>query len=94
MRRACEGGIAQACFGVGEAYRTGRGGMAQDLSSAAPFYERACDRGVPPACAHLGFMYKTGQGVPFDADRAAALLRRACDARDEWACQLLREMNR
>jgi uncharacterized protein len=40
----------------------------------------ACDGGLPQACAALGAALEAGRGIPRDALRARALLRRSCGA--------------
>jgi hypothetical protein len=46
----------------------------------------ACELGDPPACADLGALHALGRGVAWDAARATALSRRACDAGVAYAC--------
>jgi TPR repeat protein len=53
--------------------------------------ERACLPDDPIACRVLGEMVMQGVGVARDADRGKQLLTRACDAKDDEACRILKQ---
>ena len=44
----------------------------------------------PVACRVLGAMVLSGTGVPRDPERGKQLLTRACDAKDDEACRLVK----
>lgn len=58
---------------------------------AAASFARACALGYPPAFFSLGLRFAEGRGVSEDAAFAAALLRRAADARYPGAAEYLEQ---
>ena len=78
FQKACDGGHAQGCLGIGFAYFTGRG-ILKDEGRAAGYYQKACDANVADGCTRLASMYEQGQGVPRDKMRAANLYQRGRD---------------
>ena len=61
-QRACDGGLAAACFNQGAMYEKGVG-LAQDVSKAAALYKKACDGGDMNGCNNLGTMVDHGAQV-------------------------------
>jgi hypothetical protein len=54
--------------------------------TAAGYYGRACDGGNAQGCRSLALLYETGEGVAVSAERAAELMRRACELGDRDSC--------
>jgi serine/threonine-protein kinase len=90
LLEGCERGVAEACFALAEAQRSG-GSAPLDAERTATAFERACERGIVKGCSAAGFMYLAGRGVREDRERAGRLLKQACEGRDVFACNLLRE---
>lgn len=82
----CEAGDALACYSAGDILSDVLSEGSNDLARAATFYEVACRRDARFACSPLARLYQEGQGVPRDDEKAAALLRRACDAGSAGSC--------
>ncbi len=87
-RRACEGGVAEACHNLGAMAEAGEG-RPPDAAMAAAAYERACRSGASRGCTALGVLFTQGRGVEQDDAKAAALYARACDEGDAHGCTLL-----
>jgi uncharacterized protein len=83
---SCEAGDTYACGEAGDILSSSLSRVPNDLARAAAFYEIGCRRGVSFSCASLARLYQKGRGVPRDDERAASLLRRACDADDAVSC--------
>lgn len=78
-QRGCEGGDAFQCNALGmELERSSEEPGARTRAAAA--FQKACDGGSFVACVNAGDLYISGIGLAKDADRAAKLYRRACDA--------------
>jgi TPR repeat protein len=88
FRRACEGGHARGCYGLGVLYNRGEG-VARDAERAATLFRRACEGGHALGCNNLGVLYAKGEGVARDAERAATLYRRACEGGRAVGCSHL-----
>jgi len=69
MKRAAEGGIAEAMNEYGYMFYNGEGG-AQDRSTAALWFRKAAERGVVDAQYNLAQLYETGKGVPLNPSEA------------------------
>jgi len=67
--RACEGGYAPSCNGLGVLYEAGRG-VAEDPEAAVALYRRACEADGSTGCQHLADRLRSGRGIAKDA-RAA-----------------------
>ena len=55
-------GTPEECYGRGNDYYYGRGGVDRDYAQAEAHYRRASDGGIAKAWAKLGLMYDKGQG--------------------------------
>ena len=89
-KSGCDAGDPTACRAIGLAYLEGKG-LPKSPSAAAVWLERACLPDDPVACRLLGVMVTQGVGVPkADVERGKQLLTRACDAKDDEACRLLK----
>lgn len=78
FERACRGGYAPSCNGLGVMYATGRG-VAQDEAEAVRIYHQACLDGASTACTHLEQALRYGRGVAKDGAAAeAAAVRGKC----------------
>lgn len=82
--RAAARGDADALFGLGQAYRLGRG-VAENRDTAIDYYRRAADRGHLQALASLGLtLFQNGQKT-----EALKLLREAADRGEPRAAYVL-----
>jgi TPR repeat protein len=85
---ACDSGIADACNALGNMYWNGNG-VGQDQLRANMYYTKGCDGDAAWACYNLGTSYRNGEGVlAKDLDRAAELLRTACELGVAQGCNL------
>jgi TPR repeat protein len=87
-QKACDGGGADGCSGLGVAYENGQG-VAKDENRAVQLYQKACDGGSARGCTNLGLMYSNGRGVAKDENRAVQLFQKTCDGGDARACTYL-----
>ena len=55
--KACDGGIAEACFNLGISYYAGDG-CRQNDSKAKEFFGKACDGGHADGCKEYAIMNK------------------------------------
>jgi len=86
MITRAEDGNAEACFGLGQRYRQGRG-VATDVRTAMRWFECAARSGHAGARYEMGRLYKAGEGVRQDFKRAAELYRLAADLGDHPGAQ-------
>ena len=56
-------------------------------------FAQACAGGHGRSCSNLGLMYKLGDGLPEDAVKALAYLKKACELDFADACRWLREQS-
>lgn len=89
--KACNGGDANACHGLGLQHLYGLK-SARDDAKAAQLFQKACDGGDQSACGSLAARYLNGEGVKEDRTKAAALYKKACDAGEAVSCADLAEM--
>jgi localization factor PodJL len=76
LRQAALSGDAAALYEIAAQAADGRG-MAQDMATAARFFERASQAGLPPAQERLAMLHEKGAGVPRDPKQAAFWYERA-----------------
>jgi tetratricopeptide (TPR) repeat protein len=88
-RKACDGGDAKVCMGLGLAYFSGSSGLTKSLPDAAAMFNKACDGGIATACSNLGMMFGSGEGVERNGPQAIAFYQKACDLKDPHSCYLL-----
>lgn len=72
--RACQGGYAPSCNGLGVLYEAGRG-VPKDPVVAVELFRRACSANGSTGCQHLASALRAGRGVKKDvaaAERAEA----------------------
>lgn len=83
-KKACDGGHALSCFGLGVFYHEGKA-VAKDDKKALGFFERACDTGYESGCT----MAATMSGNDADLAKASAQHKKDCDSKDDiFACGL------
>lgn len=83
-KKACDGGHALSCFGLGGFYHEGKA-VAKDDKKALEFFERACDTGYESGCT----MAATMSGNDADLAKASAQHKKDCDSKnDMFACGL------
>lgn len=83
-KKACDGGHALSCFGLGGFYHEGKA-VAKDDKKALEFFERACDTGYESGCTMAAIMSNN------DTDKAkmSAQQKKDCDNNDDiFACGL------
>jgi serine/threonine-protein kinase len=91
--KACEGGDASACHGLGLMTASG-GKVPQDQKKAAALFDKACKGGDMSGCATLAERYVSGEGVKENLTEAATLYTKACDAGEGGACADLADLHR
>jgi hypothetical protein len=78
FRRACNGGLSDACSRVGMILEDGIG-VPRDAAAAVAAYTRGCDGRDAQGCLALSLVFQSGKlGTQRDPARAAELKDRAC----------------
>jgi hypothetical protein len=78
---SCRNGNAKDCDSLGDLYNSGlMVGFSQDFPKAASYYQKGCDSGNAHACWVLGLFFQNGGNGIHDAQKAAVLFEKACDA--------------
>ena len=80
LKRAADGGDADAMATLGHLYAAGAGGAPRSNATALAWFRRGADRGHASALYGLGYMALAGAGTPRDPAAALAAFRRAADA--------------
>jgi len=70
-------GDANGQFEIGNYYRKGDKGFAQDYAKAMKWYKKAADQNHPIAIFNIGCMHGEGHGVPKDHQEAMKWIRKA-----------------
>jgi len=91
VKRAAEGGNANAQNKLGEMYTEGLE-VERNLTEGVEWFRKAADQGNAHAQLHLGTAYLTGVGVPRDDAEAEKWIRKAADQGDPMAKALLKKM--
>jgi TPR repeat protein len=86
LRKACNGGSAEACVRVAAAHRDGSLGLSQSPLLAATLYEKACQGRAAAGCLGLAGLYATPGGALESQEQAAELYQRACGWHVAEAC--------
>ena len=83
-KKACNGGYARGCFGLGGFYFEGKE-VTKDDKKALEFFKKACDMGYESGCTMAATM--SGDGA--DLAKAYAQHKKDCDSKgDIFACGL------
>lgn len=82
---ACTKGDTVGCLSLANLLFEGRG-LAKDYTRARILYDRACEQDDPTGCAVLGNMMYAGLGGSQQREEGAQLMREACAAEVEYAC--------
>lgn len=88
LAKACDGGSARGCTGLGAFHAFGGAGSV-DVGKATALFDRACAAGDAEGCTSLAeqLSHRTKDTKwPEDQTRATALWQRACDLGTEHAC--------
>jgi len=88
LAASCDANDYQACFDLGERYRTANG-VGEDLTRANELFDRACVGGFARSCTSLGSSYLRGRGVAKDTKRAMTLFLKSCETGWAWGCHTL-----
>jgi len=89
-QQSCEGGNAMGC--IGHALLQAQGsGVEKDAAKAKATLDALCTEDVMEACVQLARVI-VNDGPSADLARARELLAKACDAKHERACQLLKSL--
>jgi TPR repeat protein len=92
-KQGCDAGDSTACRQIGLLYLDGKG-LPKSTTAASVWLERACVGDDALACRVFGAMVVDGVGVAKpDVERGKQLLQRACDAKDDTACQLVKKVD-
>jgi len=81
MRKACGGGVKEACHAMAENHYINRHYIA-----AKPYLKMSCSDGIVFACASLGTMYRDGQEVTQDDVLAREYYEKACEGGEKDSC--------
>lgn len=84
---------AESCFKLGQMYRIGEEGAA-DQEQAAAWYSEACRKKYGEACTQVGNMRLNGDGVKEDIKAAQSFYKKGCRYGDDEACRLHEETKR
>ncbi len=83
-KKACDGGYAISCFGLGGFYHEGKA-VAKDDKKALEFFEKACDTGYESGCT----MATLVRGDKADMAKMSAQKKKDCDSNgDVFACEM------
>ena len=83
-KKACDGGYARGCFGLGGFYFEGKE-VTKDDKKALEFFKKACDMGDKESCTMAAMM----DGDDEDLAKASAQHKKDCDSKgDILACGL------
>jgi ankyrin repeat protein len=91
LRRAAEGGNAEAQYELASLYRSGRG-VPQDDEQSFRWMKAAAEKGHQKAQFNLGRMLLTGRGAPLDIGQARFWLQKAAAQGHEDAVKLLAQI--
>jgi TPR repeat protein len=91
-RRGCTLESPNVCVDLATVYMLGTGGVTKDLKRATELFEAACKLDSSYADYVYGVRLSDGSLGAVDDERAAQLLKRACDAEEGDACTSLAEL--
>ena len=84
-KKACDGGYARGCFGLGGFYFEGKE-VTKDDKKALEFFKKACDMGDKESCTLAAVM----DGDNANLAKASEQHKKDCDSKDDiLACGLL-----
>ena len=92
FQKACDGGNALSCGGLGFLYANGKG-VKHDYQKAAQLFQKACDGGEALSCNGLGALYAEGKGVRQNFSTAKQYHGKACDLGLQLGCDYYRILN-
>jgi uncharacterized protein len=78
FQKACDGGDASGCSGLGS--------LLPDAAQAVAAFEKGCTGGDAPGCRMLGVALREGKQIAKDEARAVSLFDQACDGGDDIGC--------
>jgi TPR repeat protein len=85
LGKACEGKIWQACKGLGDLYRDGKG-VPKDEPKSFALFKSGCDNDDTLSCRALGLAYLMGRGTAKDGAKALEIQQKACTKKDAISC--------
>lgn len=86
VKKACDGGDVDGCYGLGLLYNEGVGTIKQDYVKAKEYFVKACDGGENKGCLKLGLLYYNKQGTKQDYIKAREYFVKACDGGNNDSC--------
>lgn len=86
FEKACKGGYAPSCNGLGVMYAQGMG-VGRDEARAVELQEGACKGGVSTACLHVAYAYEGGRGVGANPVKMIDFYELACGEGATEGCQ-------
>nr|MBP9087605.1 sel1 repeat family protein [Kofleriaceae bacterium] len=90
--RGCKQGNPAACAAVAEAHEAGSG-TSKDADKAVSYFQKACDGNATQlktsACVALARILSAGDGVTKDPAAALTAAIRACNYKEEAACEMI-----
>lgn len=96
FERVCDKNHSEGCYWLGLRYLNQHFpslntpydfGVKKDNFKAVKFFEKACTLESMTACRRLGVMYFNGDGSEKNKEKGLALMLRACDKNNTWACK-------
>lgn len=88
LKRSCESGRAESCFGVGGLFQEGLL-VPKNQAEATRYFKLACEGGARLGCSSYAVALEEGVGTPRDPAGALAILRSSCDRGYSSSCSAL-----
>jgi TPR repeat protein len=88
-QKACDAGSAEVCNDLGFRYAVKGLDAEKDTEffmKAAEFFKKACNGGYGAGCGNLGRLYERAQGVKQNINTALEYYGKACDLKEQDAC--------
>ncbi|MDF7776244.1 tetratricopeptide repeat protein [Sphingomonas sp. AOB5] len=90
--RACDLGVAEACYIAATRTDPEKRGTNADAMAAAGLFTKGCEAGLGSSCLSAGIYTEQGWGVSKDHPRALMLYERGCTLRDGESCRYLSQI--
>ena len=93
LQKDCDTGNLKTCVLLGINYKYGDFPFKQDYFKAASLFRKACDGGEALTCWNLAWLYQYGKGVRQNKTEALSYYGKACDLKDQDACDAYAKLN-